>query len=91
MSYRYEDFRDYVESPGAQQQVLRVLDHARTTLKESGCAFLGRIMRPADGDTYQQAAIVDRLIELGWLAEMPGVRAPAYLYRIVVLPGEFSR
>lgn len=63
---------DYIaEKPGlftddGQRQFLRILDHVRKLLRESGACTMGAALRGAgSGSSWQMMACVDRMVELG--------------------------
>lgn len=66
MSYDYQIERPKLFSDQGQKQILDGIDLARECLETSGAAIVDKLLIPA-GDSWRQLAIVDRLVELGYL------------------------
>lgn len=80
--YDYKTQRPFVFTDEGQRMLLRVRDGVADTLKKSGVITLGKAMDFAgSGDSWDQIACVDRLVELGELVEVKH-DAPATQFRI---------
>lgn len=70
--YDYRIQRENLFTDDGQRMFLRVRDHVNALLKESGAVRMDKAMRGAGGgDTWDQLACVDRMVELGELWEVP--------------------
>lgn len=71
MSYRYEEFRDFVLSDEGQRDVIRTLLHAQKIMEQSGAATMRALMTQMRCcDSWQRLAVIDRLLEIGVLREV---------------------
>lgn len=80
--YDYSEQRPFVFSEKGQVCFLAIRDHIQKVLKVSGCIDLGHAMTQTSGDTWDQMACVDRLVELGELREVVQEGFPAGQHRI---------
>jgi hypothetical protein len=67
VSYDYASFQKWLNSLESQREVLKVLHWANELFERAGAATWDKLTRPLLGDTWQQMAVVDRLVELGEL------------------------
>lgn len=71
--YKYEEHRDWLGSLEGQRDLLRVRDWVHGALKNAGAFTLGKAIGAAkDGDSFRRIALVDRLVELDEIEEVPG-------------------
>lgn len=66
-----------------QRMLLKVRDHVFKCLKTAGAVRMQEAMEPASGDSWTMLALVDRLVELGDIREIPQ-KDVAGQYRIFV-------
>lgn len=66
-----------------QRMLLKVRDHVLKCLKTSGAVRMQEAMEPASGDSWTMLALVDRLVELGDIREIPQGQVSGQ-YRIFV-------
>ena len=73
-TYRYEDEKPALLTDDGQRLLLRVRDRAKKLLEIAGAVRQSELLRASRGtDTWQDIAIVDRLVELGELEEVTPV------------------
>ena len=64
MSYSYEQQKPWLFTDEDQRQFLRCRDRARFLSEEAGAFTIEAVLKGLDGDSWNQLACVDRLIEL---------------------------
>jgi hypothetical protein len=70
--YRYEELRPTVLTDAGQRRFLRVRDFVHKTLATAGAVRMQEAMSAATGgDSWEQIACVDRMVELGEIREIP--------------------
>ncbi len=67
--YSYEKQKPSLFTESGQVIFLRVRDTAKRLLKQSGAFTMGHAL--GHGDSWQNMACVDRLVELGEIREIP--------------------
>ena len=70
MSYDYETEKPKVFLEHNQKMFLRIRDNADHLMGTAGAAMLGHIISGVSGDSWEQMACVDRLVEIGELVEI---------------------
>lgn len=85
MSYKYEDQKRELFTDAGSRRFHAMLKHCRTLLDASEAFTMAAAMRaPSSGDTWQQMACVDRMVELGEIREVHTKGAAQC--RVFVLP-----
>lgn len=67
--YDYQTEREKIFTDDGQRRFLRIRDKANELLELAGCFRMDRVL--ASGDTWENMACVDRLVELGEIVEVP--------------------
>ena len=71
--YRYEDQREWLLSLEGQRDLIRVRDWVTGVLRDTGAFTLGKAMGASrTGDSFKAIALVDHLVLLGVIEEVPG-------------------
>lgn len=70
MPYRYEDLKPTIFTEDGQIRFLKIRDQVQKKLKVSGAVNMESAITGIGGDTWQQLACVDRLVEIGELREI---------------------
>lgn len=70
MGYSYEAEKGWIFTDDGQRALLRVLDRARKLLEKSGAVRETELLAKDSGDTWKLMALVDRLVELGYIARV---------------------
>lgn len=70
MTYNYEAEKPYVMSDAGQRELLAMLDRAREHASLSGATTTFALMRRMTGSSWEMLAIIDRLVECGYLREV---------------------
>ena len=70
MSYVYETEKQYILTEEGQRKFLAVRDNVKKLLQQAGAVRMQEAIRGISGDSWQQLAYVDRLVELGELREL---------------------
>lgn len=90
--YDYQTIRPFVFSEEGQVTFLKVRDRAKALMLSRGMATTEEIISGCGGgDTWQQVACVDRLVELGELLAVPNPHAPSLNHRIHLPANSFRR
>lgn len=93
--YVYSEQREAVTTGVAQSALLGLLTDATKLLSKSGAATadaLMRLLRTPVVDNWTQLAYIDRLTELGYLAEVPQAQAaPVFQQDRIFIPGPLMR
>jgi hypothetical protein len=84
MGYVYAEHRPYVFTEEGQITFLKIRDHARKLIDESGAASCEKIINVASGDMWSLLACVDRLVELKELWEVPNPFSSAGQHRLFI-------
>lgn len=71
MAYNYLEQKPNIFKEENQQRFLDVRDKAHRLLKEQGWFRMEEATSEVVGDTWDQLACVDRLVELGEIKEIP--------------------
>jgi hypothetical protein len=82
--YSYEKEREKLFTDNGQRMFLRVRDKAKSLLDTSGAFYAGNVIEGLTGDSWELLACLDRLVELGELAEVPNPVSGAGQHRIFV-------
>lgn len=73
MTYRYQDHHAWLFSDEGQRALLKLRDWVFSTLRVAGALQVGKAMEVVRVSNSQQFfALVDRLVELGEIEEIPG-------------------
>jgi hypothetical protein len=77
MSYVYQNHRLWIFTEEGVRDLLVVKDHVAGLLDAAGAVMLWKAIATVSGDSWHQLAIMDYLVELGYLREIttPGVAA----------------
>lgn len=67
--YKYEEIKPCLFTDEGQRKFLKIRDHVHATLAKSGAITMGKALI-AGGDTWEQLACVDRMVELGEIREV---------------------
>jgi len=70
MAYDYEKERERLFTDEGQRQLLEIRDNVKRLLSCSGAFKLGNGIGQSSGDSWQQMACIDRLVELGEIVEL---------------------
>lgn len=85
MSYCYETEKPWLFTDEGQRDLLRVRDHAFKLIAASGAAMMGHLMVAAQcGTNWRQLALVDRLVEIGDLYEIPNIWSSCGQHRLFI-------
>jgi len=68
--YEYKNFREQIFTEEGQRNFLKVRDHVKKLLAMAGCFTIDKAISVLSGDSWQNMAYVDRLIELGEIHEI---------------------
>jgi hypothetical protein len=71
MGYSYATHKANVFTEDGQIMFLKIRDRAKALLADAGAATADRMMATVTGDSWSMLACVDRLVELGEIAEVP--------------------
>lgn len=72
MSYRYEDEKPWVLTGDGQRQLIALRDWVLSTLRTAGAFQAGKALAVVSTpDTFKAWALIDRLVELGDVFELP--------------------
>lgn len=69
--YQYQELRPHVFTENGVRDLLVLRDHVRKCLVLSGAVTLAKALAPICGDSWQQMALVDYLVEIRELIEIP--------------------
>ena len=73
MTYRYHEHLSWLASLEGQRDLLRVRDWVTRAVDHAGAFTMGRAINAAQtGDSFRRIALIDRLVELGEIEELPG-------------------
>lgn len=76
MSYDYQQERSKLFTDDGQALVIAALDNARRLLNEAGAFMSFKALKGVSyGDTFVAMAVIDRLVELGYIREVTGPNA----------------
>jgi hypothetical protein len=92
-SYHYSDHRAWVLTDEGQRCVFACGDLARELLRKSGAVLSNSLLggySPSPGNSWQMLAVIDRLVELGRLIEIPNPKSGAGQHRVFLSPELFS-
>ena len=85
MPYVYEEHRPFVLTDEGQRKLLNVLSCARKAIDFGGAVMAGKLLIAAGtGDQWDCMAVVDRLVELGYLSHVTEGFANAWQHRVFV-------
>lgn len=70
MPYSYKEEKPWLFTDEGQRVLLRVLDRAREMIEKAGAVRETELMAKTTGDSFKALAVVDRLVELGYLARV---------------------
>lgn len=82
MAYDYETEKRKLNTTEAQRDLLATAFHAKALCASGGVARMDALIKPLVGDSWQMLAIVDRLVELDYLREVPQAGHVAGQHRI---------
>ena len=81
--YEYQKERPYVFTDEGSRKFLEVFKAAERCFTIAGAVTAGRLLEAAgSGDSWQNMAVVDRLLEIGAAEEIP--RSCAWQHRVFV-------
>lgn len=69
--YKYQELRETIFTEKGQERFLAIRDHVNMVIKTSGAITMGAAMNVVVGDSWENMACVDRMVELGELREIP--------------------
>jgi hypothetical protein len=73
MSYVYQQERPKLFTEEGQELVIKALDNVRRLLADAGAFLAFRALKGVSyGDTFMAMAILDRLVEMGYIREITG-------------------
>lgn len=81
-SYDYRAQKACLGDPVAMMKLMNVFATAQRLIREAGCARATAITRGVVGDSWDTAALVDFLVEAGYLREVKLAQQPALQDRI---------
>lgn len=84
MSYDYQKERASVFTPDGADTLLQVADNINRLCGVSGCATIEKILHGVTGDSWQNLAVVDFLIETKRIREVPDPERPGRSHAIIV-------
>lgn len=71
MPYNYEKQKPAIFSDAGQRMFLKIRDHTKRLMAESGAARCQEMLLiRSGGDTWEMLACIDRLVELGEIREI---------------------
>ena len=82
--YNYNDVKQNLFTDDGQKLLLRIRDFVKEQLLIAGAVRMEEVMKAAGGDTWEMLACVDRLVELGEIAEVTAGKAVSGQHRIFV-------
>lgn len=85
MGYNYTTERPYTLTDEGQKKCFKVLDKARELVAKAGCVRGDALMADLMGVSWENLAVIDRLVELKYLFDVPIVPMPLQQHRIFVL------
>ena len=88
----YAEHRAWVLSDEGQRCVFACADHARELLSKSGAVLSNSLLggyNPSPADSSKMLAVIDRLVELGRLIEIPNPKSGAGQHRVFISPELF--
>lgn len=63
--YNYQDFRQWVTTgEDVQVRLIQMRDRAGRLFRMAGCATVGKLLAAGSGDSWEELALIDRLVEL---------------------------
>jgi len=68
--YKYEEIKKEIFTEEGQEMFLKIRDNVNDLLNKSGAVMMSHAISPAAGDSWKMLACVDRLVELGEIAEI---------------------
>jgi len=82
--YNYKDFKGYTMTDEGGKNLILLVDFIGDAMAESGTITMGHCLDKikAEATNWQQMALVDRLVEVGVLAEVKQFRKPIEYNRI---------
>jgi hypothetical protein len=86
MPYCYEDLKPSILTDKGQRTLLKVRDRVQNHMKHAKLITMDEATSEILGDTWEQMAYVDRLVEIGELKEVPQGDC-AGQHRIFYVPG----
>lgn len=80
MSYSYQTERPHLFTEDGQVQFLKIRDKANELIASAGCVRMDKAIAGACGDSWQQLACLDRMVELREIVEVtrPGTCAAQF-------------
>lgn len=81
--YNYEEIRPQLFTDEGQRKLLKVRDNVANLLKQAGAVRMQEALAGVGGDSWEQLACVDRLVELGEIREVTTDNPPGQ-YRVFV-------
>lgn len=82
--YQYENHKGWPCSAEGQKQFLAIRDKVHAAIKTNGCVSMGSAIAGQSGGSWEMLACVDRLVELGEIAEIKNTKSDAGQHRIFV-------
>lgn len=82
--YSYAKERPYVLTDEGQRQLLKMRDWVKRMLETAGAFTMGKALNVVStGNSFEAVALLDRLVELGEVVELPG-QTSASQHRVYV-------
>ena len=71
MSYSYQEERPWLFTENGQECILKTWDQSQVLLEKAGAFMIFSALKDVPyGDTFKAMAILDRLVEIGYLREV---------------------
>lgn len=87
MSYSYAEHRPFTLTDEGQRLLLQTRDFAFRMIKLAGCVQADKMLHQMGaGSSWDQMAIIDRLVEMSQLVEVKQADPHAWQYKIFVSP-----
>lgn len=82
--YNYEEQRKVVFTEEGQKIFLAIRDNVKRLIKEAGAVDMEHAISRIGGDSWENMACVDRLVELGEIREIPMHTYSGGQYRVFI-------
>lgn len=82
--YKYSEQKKIVFTDEGQRIFLSIRDNVKRLIREAGAVDMESAISGADGDSWENMACVDRLVELGEIREIPRETYVAAQYRVFI-------
>lgn len=68
--YNYEVVKKELFTDSGQRQFIAIRDNAKRLLKQAGAFRMSEVTSGVSGSSFEQAACIDRMVELGEIVEL---------------------